>query len=267
MLSLLELRDYNNWINKGPIEIRDSVIKAGGWHVVFPMPNESGWVADMKAALSPPELLFPLWASRVRNYFNEIPLTLTRLSEGESLIKVMKIKNLNRWLGLHSFALSNDVYRDHGGREWFEMSTAGGIYHYSGEVNARKKIGAFLSSQATIPVFKLISPDDTGGSLEVIIENPQTNQLKNPLGGDALKFGQKRIGDVGQVVSVIHKRIVQDLYQGSYNYSETVIRRLPEHEYRDVDSHRHDSMFYVDPPPSQKIVDRRFKILPIYKAS
>ena len=56
MLTRAQLTDYANWIGKSPVEVRKAVIERGGWSDVLP---------DKQP--------FPLWASRVRNYFNNRP--------------------------------------------------------------------------------------------------------------------------------------------------------------------------------------------------
>lgn len=59
------LRDYGNWVGKTAWEVYGSVIAVGGWEHVFP------------GAL-------PRWASRIRQYFNLTPMTLTLLDHEES---------------------------------------------------------------------------------------------------------------------------------------------------------------------------------------
>jgi hypothetical protein len=62
-MNLEQLRDYNNWVGKSPKEVLDAVRKVeGGWVTVFP---------DK----------LPLWAHRVRNFFNREPKSLLRLDD------------------------------------------------------------------------------------------------------------------------------------------------------------------------------------------
>lgn len=246
MLNAKELSDYSKWIKSNPVEIREAVIKAGGWSKVFPM--------EMEVAPSfPPRLVakqeFPEWASRVRNFFNETPLSLRLLRSKEALFRTYTIKGKRNTVlpGAHDFALSGDVYVDEAERVWFEMSTAGTVYHYPGKVDAGKKVDAFLSSQATIPVFKLISPDGTGGSSEVCVHNPQVNKLYVPMLGRTIAYGEKRIGGEGVPTIIVTRAVTDEVYRGSYNYAETVIKGLEEHEYRDVKPHRETKGFYVNP--------------------
>ena len=64
MLDLAELKEYSNWAGRTALEIRLAAIAWGGWAKVFPKGSEP----------------FPMWASRVRNYFNEKPKIWKKLS-------------------------------------------------------------------------------------------------------------------------------------------------------------------------------------------
>jgi hypothetical protein len=66
MLDLSKLKDYNNWIGQTARDVHLSVIAAGGWQIVFPG-------------------TLPRWASRIRQYFNLVPMTLTLLDHEESI--------------------------------------------------------------------------------------------------------------------------------------------------------------------------------------
>lgn len=61
-MNLNELRDYHQWLKATAEDVYFSAKAAGGWATVFP--NR-----------------LPRWASKVRNYFNVLPTTLTRLPE------------------------------------------------------------------------------------------------------------------------------------------------------------------------------------------
>src|SRR4051794_12591186 len=61
-MTLDDLKDYGKWIGKSAQDVYIAVLRAGGWKNVFP--------TDV-----------PRWASRVRNYFNVTPTTLTRLPD------------------------------------------------------------------------------------------------------------------------------------------------------------------------------------------
>src|SRR4051794_27870032 len=64
-MDLKALRDYGNWIGSTASQVYWSVKAVGGWQQVFP------------GAL-------PRWASRVRQYFNLNPMTLTLLDLKDS---------------------------------------------------------------------------------------------------------------------------------------------------------------------------------------
>jgi hypothetical protein len=60
MLSIDDLNDYNKWLETTPADVLFSATGLGGWSQVFPSQ-------------------VPVWASKVRNYFNVLPTTLRRL--------------------------------------------------------------------------------------------------------------------------------------------------------------------------------------------
>jgi hypothetical protein len=59
--------------------------------------------------------------------------------------------------------------------------------------------------------------------------------------------GQSKIGEVNQTVSVRHHLIITMEHQGSYNFAETAVRGLDDHEKFDVKTHKKDKV-YIDPP-------------------
>jgi hypothetical protein len=266
------LRDYGNWVGKSAEEVRASVKQAGGWGAVF-----SGSV--------------PLWAHRVRNYFNEEPTSLTRydddtckqflarVQEGLNRLDLAKkakflkqnpmFKDLPEVKAMpdpppgtpdlstmddigETFALSDYVYKDQANHTWYQMSPGATIYHW-GRDPIVPSLEALIQTggQATIPVFKLVSPDGTGGSSETIIENPQDRTVTIGIVRSmirTMKVGRIAIGDVGKPEQVAN-RIVTDLrHQGSYNYAETVRVGLAAHRLRDVQPHEKHPSAYVNPP-------------------
>lgn len=235
-----KLKDYNNWIGKCPVEIRSEVVKLGGWAKIFPK-NET----------------FPLWASRVRNFFNIRPVNLTQLDDAERekvrTQQSLTSGDLTSQAGIVKgpFSLSGDVYKDQAGRPWFEMSTAGTIYHFPGKVNARKKVSYFVRRQKTTPVFKLISPDGTGGSLELCIHNWQ-------YWGSTKR---SEIGAVGEKVDLHGRVVINEHFQGSYNYSDNGIMGPGAHEHRDIIPHLKKNGFYM--PVAFDIKARKFPRLDI----
>lgn len=100
-MDISQLREYKNWINKTPTEIRNAVIAAGGWAQVFPK-----------------NIKVPEWASRVRNFFNVTPVSLVLLGPIEDRF-IIKPKPQRLFIDpsapteiLHLFALNGDVYLD-----------------------------------------------------------------------------------------------------------------------------------------------------------
>src|SRR5262245_35896040 len=62
MLSAVELNSYDKWLETTPAEVLASATALGGWDKVF--------TSEV-----------PVWASKVRNYFNVLPTTLRRLEK------------------------------------------------------------------------------------------------------------------------------------------------------------------------------------------
>jgi hypothetical protein len=266
-VDLNALRDYGNWVGKSALEVREAAKQAGGWGAVF-----------MNTV--------PLWAHRVRNYFNEEPTSLTRYADDvcrQFLARVQEGLNaLDRaraakWLKQNpmfkdlpevkalpdpppgtpdagmtddigeTFALSDYVYKDQANLTWYQMSPGATIYHW-GRDPVLPSVEALLQSggQATIPVFKLVAPDGTGGSNETIITNPQERTV--PMGMMTMKIGRLCIGDVGKPEQVANRIVTELRYQGTYNYSETVRVGLASHRLRDVQPHEKHPSSYVNPP-------------------
>lgn len=134
------------------------------------------------------------------------------------------------------------------------MVPVSSIYHYEGEVNTTKKIIGFLTGQEHTPVFKLVSPDGSGGSREVCIHNWQINRERwNPV-----TRGTAGIGKTDQWVNIRTKVVLDSVYAGSYNYSETIVMGSSNHEHRDVKPHKESPNFYVNPSMFSQINSRRF---------
>lgn len=216
-----KLRDYDEWIDKTPEQILTAVKQVNGWGVVFPG-------------------TLPLFAHQVRNFFNVEPtsLTLYARNDGNQYSKEVR-KRFEDWGFVDKakgiLALSGDVYWDQSNRTWFQMSAGGTIYHWGGEPTwdiVDATFSNYVRKQDGVPVFKLISPDGTGGSAETIIRNRS-------------RF---TIGVPNELVQVTD-RVVRDYHdQGSYNYSETVEVGLPTHEKHDVAPHRKYPKYYLNPP-------------------
>ena len=284
-MNLEQLRDYRCWIGKTPHEIFFGTKMYGGWKNVFP--NK-----------------VPIWASKVRNYFNVLPTTLKRLPavNAKALLnrptflpflvrarndywanrtyqdykpkpwgfdpppfkphpqapakvpdRIMKMPEKEA-IALEQ-ALSGDVYLDNLNRPWFQMAAGSTIYHWGDHPDSPTAEAIYQNTimrQNDTPVFKLISPDDNGGSCEVIIFNTQIR-------GGLYNNRNTTIGDVNKPINVSAAIETDPILQGSYNYSETVTMGLGEHEKRDVIPHVHDYHFYVNPDnPFTPLASRRF---------
>jgi hypothetical protein len=197
-MNLTELRNYEKWENKSPVVIRKAVIAAGGWAKVFPMqmkvvpvkvnvaippgvlPNLpfGGKIDENVPGLLKPEPWgFPDWASRVRNYFNVTPVTLKLLPPLDGHVRTHEHRGAFALLPGYAqdlvFALNGDVYVDEHGTPWFNMIKPGTVYHFPGKVDATKIAAGMMKEilKVPMPIFKLISPDGTGGSMEVCLHN------------------------------------------------------------------------------------------------
>jgi hypothetical protein len=226
-MTAAELSNYRNWHDRTAAQILYAVQNIrGGWATVFPKG-------------------IPCWASRVRNYFNVTPHDLMRFDKERE--RANYNKHFKYQSGLAWYALHGAVYKDKQNLEWLQMSSSATVYHYEGEVNASKHVEAFMNPQSRLPIFKLISPDGTGGSRELILTNPS-----NWLSGDST------------VVKVLHwKRIrdrvvLQETYAGSYNYAETITLGYKAHEKADVKTHREWPGFYLNPNPDSLLSERGF---------
>jgi hypothetical protein len=226
----------------------------------------------------------PRWASRVRNYFNVTPQKLTRLADklSETLLRGVqkaivaadcavykkitdRFPNIQMPKGCPAHpdpsaemgffdtigtrhALSGEVYIDDNRKIWYQMDPGAAVYHY-GEKPWWPGGAAFYASvfqgQRQIPVFKLVSPDGTGGSMECIITNPQVVPYK--VMGLVLKMGRSDIGAVDDTVDVSHRIVTDPVQEASYNYAETVAEGLTAHNRFDVDTDPMTPTWFVDP--------------------
>ncbi|MBL8233939.1 MAG: hypothetical protein JNL98_35920 [Bryobacterales bacterium] len=250
MMTLEELRNYNKWIGKSPEHVLKSAIDRGGWTAVFPA---AGF--DQKCFR---------WAHRVRNFFNATPHALRRLRPDSAVARWV-----DRWLptktieiakvvdvlartpvwGLpalpsrvkESMALDmRFVYRDPHGRIWIQMAPGGTVYHWNanGKSDPTESTAILVTAigQQNVPVFKLVSPDGSDGSSEVIIRNP----------------GKMTLGDYDELVHVLDWQVVTTIeHFGSYNYSETAVVGDEAHTLRDVTPHKLDRSGYIFPTPGQ----------------
>lgn len=226
-MDLKMLQDYNNWVGKSAKEIRDAVMQVGGWVNVFP---------DK----------LPLWAHRIRNYFNREPKSLMRLNAAHTKRLLNQVESRrpsnSGWMDsiAEKYALSDDVYKDAQQWVWYQMNEGGTIYHWGSEPRFPKIEGPFQEVKEKlgipVPVFKLIAPDGTGGSRETILRNTtgRFNAVKK----------ENFLAYVGHLVNTDY------WHQGSYNYSETVKAGYSAHKLRDVEPHEKYPFpnVYINPP-------------------
>lgn len=263
-----ELYSYTNWVGKSAQTIYVDCLRAGGWQVVFPtkVPRWASRVRNyFNLTPSTLERITGETAERAlrqtqrfklmletheirtfnkyhRNYrpnpsghldpppFREpkgAPAVIPREVIHAGPLETTAVKN----------ALAGIVYKDQTGRLWYQMSAGSTIYHWESEVSnfvegVVDAVYVEARGQDFAPVFKLISPDNTGGSVECIIENPN---------------GRHAIVDAGKRVDVTRLINTDPVHQGSYNFSETAHMGLAAHELRDVKTHVAQVGFYVNP--------------------
>jgi hypothetical protein len=231
-MNLKELQDYSYWIGKTPKEILNAVRQLkGGWAEVFP---------DK----------LPVWAHRVRNYFNREPANLWafNVSEAKSYIGRVHRKRPPQDIK-EEWALSGPVYKDDESWIWYQMTEGGGIYHWGSnpripDIEAPwQEFKAWLGKPA--PIFKLIAPDGTGGSRETIFRNPYNMFTV--------------VKKVHFWALVAHLTVFHEWHGGSYNYSETVAAGSEAHELRDVIPHDYNqfSGVYINPPDRRSLLSAR----------
>lgn len=228
-----ELRDAHEWIGQTAENILQSVNHAGSWAKVF----EHG---------------VPMWLHRLRNYFNVEPKFLRLLNKPLTDHYMSKIRSngqLDDFVGERT--LSEDVYADEQGRIWYQMGAGGSIYHWGDDVENPRLEAAFTHTvrrQTGIPIFKLISPDGTGGSKETIVSQELTLQRSSDaMSSKQVMKGKSKIGSVDQNVPVEGRLITYMKHQGSYNFAETAVVGLDAHKKSDVHPHEEDPT-YIDPP-------------------
>jgi hypothetical protein len=239
------LRDYRNWVLQPPAVILRAVIWHGGWTTVFPIGVTT-------------------WAHRVRNYFNLTPTKLRLLLTRTTIGSLRTLGGLARsqlagGIGIGKpLELSGDVYEDEFGRCWYEMHAGRTVYHYKGDPGL-KGVKTTAQGQKYVPLVKLFSPDNSGGSVEMCLHNWQVHRSAN----DALNplalgtSGTSSIGN-GEWVSIKGKVIANSEYRGSYNYSESAIVGFSAHKLRDIVPHEVVSNSYVNPLLYSSMSSRRF---------
>jgi hypothetical protein len=265
-LNLSQLKDYANWIGKSPFDVWTAVKQVGGWQVVFPGPLPR-WASRVRQFfnLTPVKLKLldagKSWveaghaqtAIRAANYGHRqrsrgmgiavvTPGSSTRL--GTPVAKpdpTIRVDGVGERIPTEG-ALSGAVYESVGSRHlWYQMAPGGGIYHTGRKVYIATldAVIAEIAGQSKSSIFKLVCPDGTGGSREVIIKNQ----------------GQETIGAANEVVDVDHRVVRHSVAQGSYNYAETIKRGYAAHVRLDVRTDPMREGYYVLPPGQWNLTD------------
>jgi hypothetical protein len=273
-LSLSELKNYEKWVGKNAQEVYVAVLAAGGWNKVFPdsvpcwasrirnyfnanpmrlerLPEE----ASKRALKQVQRFAFELDCHAVqtfnRTHQNYRPNPWGKLDPPPFKVPAgcpVKASHDVVHTGVIDEvgtrgALSGQVYKDESNRLWYQMAAGSTIYHFGGHPRWAGFEAAWqdkVRGQDDTPVFKLISPDNTGGSHEVILWNDGVD-------ANGWNTGSENLGKAGERWDVRKIIVTEPRYQGSYNYAETVRLGLAAHEKSDVTTHRDRAGFYVNP--------------------
>jgi len=226
LLYASELTDSSEWVLQNAQDILDSVKKAGGWAKIFPKG-------------------VPSWLHKLRNYFNTEPKSLRLVDKSVTDHWWHDIRShgkMDSFVGKR--ALTGQVYFDEEIEVWYQMTAGGTIYHWGKDVKHPKLEAAYtqkIRGQEGTPVFKFVCPDGTGGSKETIIRN---------------SYSRTTLGETNKGQLVVSRIVKEMKYQGSYNFSETAVMGLDEHEKRDVHPHHKDPV-YIDPPDRFEPLSKR----------
>jgi hypothetical protein len=278
-MDLSELRDYHKWIGRSPEEVLLAVKALGGWDKVFPT-SLPPWASKIRNYFNEtPKRLKRLNTADAEAKVKQAQQFLFAakcaevLKDNRDRYKVFGMSKtapeplpagcpaeadlppIPSWTEKiqTEHALSGDVYLDEFDHVWFQMTPGGAIYHYGAAPRAPtlEALWAASGGQQYCPVFKLVSPDGTGGSRECILDNPTHIVRGTPTGGS-------QIGRVDEWEEVSGRLITELKYQSTYNYSETMVKGPAAHNLRDVKPHNPDPNFYVNPAKESPLGIRRF---------
>lgn len=275
-LSLNQLQNYSNWVGRTPFEILNDVRGVGGWVKVFPREVTYKKIGTWKV----PVLEFPDWASRVRNYFNDVPSSLAILTPPLARAIVNQYRRKWSWYSVAQKSSVSDAPAVYVGNNmapwnfWITYANGGTVFHFpldkelSGwdwpKSSLYRSRQADMITKSQMPIFKLVCPDGTGGSSEIVIHN----HLLKPdsgkdTGGRQLRHGHSTVrgskpGD--PPVLIKNHLVIAPEYRGSYNYSETMVAGFLAHDYRDIapDKVSSDPMHILWPPKGQGLASRKF---------
>jgi hypothetical protein len=290
-MDLKALGNYREWLKRSPFEVYMHVLKLGGWKQVWNSAPFHGrpprWASRVRNFFnSTPRKLTRLDDKTSETHLKQAQKA--KVAAECATIKAIYDKSIAAKAGVPlelpkgcpanpdpaarmSFsdtmgtrhALSGDVYIDELRQIWFQMDPGGAIYHYGEKPWWPGGESVWVSKfqgQKQVPVFKLVSPDHTGGSRECCITNPTEETVQ--VGKIVVKLGRSNIGAVNQEVDVSGRVLTSDkhpVHQGSYNYAETVDQGLTMHNRFDVDTDLMLPTFFADPPdPFSQLLFRRF---------
>ena len=98
-MNLAELQNYQCWIGKTPHEVFFAAKMNGGWKNVFPTN-------------------VPVWASKVRNYFNVLPTTLKRLPKANAKALLDRPQFMPFLVRAKNDYWANRTYQDYKPKPW-----------------------------------------------------------------------------------------------------------------------------------------------------
>ena len=235
-MAVSDLRNYDYWVGKSARYIKDSVLcTVKGWETVFPRTGK-----------------FPAWASVVRNYFNETPTELASVGIRDA---TRLVQNLS-WHTMYSVQGTLHypvVFVDRADRHWFLMLPVGAAYHKGdGSPSGWEKFKGLFTTQNN-SIFKLVSPDGTGGSSELIVKNPdETRWLAGENRGDYMR--NKR----SAWTSITNNIEFSSAIRGTYNYAETLVEGFNAHSFADVEPHTRSNGNYQFPTNFSSLESRIF---------
>ncbi|REJ77552.1 MAG: hypothetical protein DWQ47_14350 [Acidobacteria bacterium] len=236
-LGVSDLRDYSKWAGRSAEEIKKAVkMLPHGWATVF-------GTDDVKIGI-------PQWANRVRNFFNETPTELAPINIKDSHITNLRLPKPGI---LNKFAMAGgtNVYKDRSGNFWFSLVATSAVYHEGDGHPSKQETLAAVKWRQADHVFKLLAPDGTGGSSELILSNPRKLSHLPAI------FPEGYLKD-GKWFSVTNCIVFDHVLRGSYNFADALVMGGKSHEYLDIAPHMAMKKEYVNPPPFSPLSSRIF---------
>ena len=255
-MALENLKSYEKWVGKSPFHIKKAVklLSPFGWSMVFSRNEE-----------------LPQWVNRIRNYFNETPKKLYRLGVLDALKAESKLSmpgakamfglyggtnNRARFILKKAFNIPDFstrifpfVFKDSAGKLWYMMTPGAGIFHVGNGQPSKKAMylaQVWETHDTQGMPFKLVCPDNLGGSSEIIIKNPRRLKAEHAFPKANQWYDIKTNLDWNPVT------------RGTYNYAETFVEGFDSHEHYDVKPHKIMTKSYVNPEKFTALWGRLF---------